>query len=108
LNTVGKKEDAKLPKLYNPMMNLYKKGIGSLAYRDKWNLFDQIIITPSFLEEDKSSYRFYKAAIYNKPFLMQKEGSFKGYPWRTYVGSNFMGGYSDHFPAYIYVIKEKK
>lgn len=107
LNTADNKEGAVLPKLYNPMEELYKKGIGSLAYQDKWNLFDQIVITPAFLDKDKSSYRFYQAYVYNKPFLMQKEGKFKGYPFRTYVGNTYMGGYSDHFPTYIYVIKEK-
>ncbi len=107
LNTTCNKEEAVLPKLYNPMEELYKKGIGSLAYQDKWNLFDQIVITPAFLEKDKSSYRFHQAFVYNKPFLMQKEGKFKGYPFRTYVGNTYMGGYSDHFPTYIYVIKEK-
>jgi hypothetical protein len=107
LNAVGNKEEAILPKLYNPMEELYKKGIGSLAYNDKWNLFDQIIMTPEFLKSDKSSYRFHKAHIYNKAYLMQKEGKFKGYPFRTYVGNTYMGGYSDHFPAYIFIIKEK-
>jgi hypothetical protein len=24
---------------------------------------------------------------------------------RTYVGNNFQGGYSDHFPVYIYIGK---
>jgi len=107
LKTAGVKEEAIAPILYNPMEELYKKGIGSLAYQDKWNLFDQIIMTPSFLEKDKTSYRFYQAGIFNKPFLMQSEGRFKGYPFRTYVGNTYMGGYSDHFPAYIYLIKEK-
>lgn len=107
LNVTGTKEDAILPKLYNPMEELYKKGIGSLAYQDKWNLFDQIIMTPEFLNSDKSSYRFHKAHIYNKTYLTQKEGKFKGYPFRTYVGNTYMGGYSDHFPVYIYLIKEK-
>jgi len=107
LNATGTKEEAILPKLYNPMEDLYKKGIGSLAYQDKWNLFDQIIMTPEFLKQDKTSYRFHQAFIYNKPYLMQKEGKFKGYPFRTYVGNTFMGGYSDHFPVYIYLIKEK-
>jgi hypothetical protein len=107
LNTAGTKEEAVLPKLYNPDEELFKKGIGSLAYDDNWNLFDQVIISPSFLDKDKTSYRFYQAHIYNKPFLMQKEGKFKGYPFRTYVGNNYMGGYSDHFPSYIYIIEEK-
>lgn len=107
LNTTGTKDEAILPKLYNPMVELYKKGIGSLAYQDKWNLFDQIIMTPEFLKPDKSSYRFHQVFVYNKPYLAQKEGKFKGYPFRTYVGNTYMGGYSDHFPVYIYLIKEK-
>ncbi|HPV56255.1 MAG TPA: endonuclease/exonuclease/phosphatase family protein, partial [Tenuifilaceae bacterium] len=35
-------------------------------------------------------------------------GQFAGYPFRTYVGNNFTGGYSDHFPVYLFLIKEKK
>ncbi|MFH0864654.1 MAG: endonuclease/exonuclease/phosphatase family protein [Bacteroidota bacterium] len=100
---VGKKE------LYNPMYNLFKKeGVGSLAYRDNWNLFDQIIVTGTLLGDDKSTYKFFKAKIFNKNFLTQKEGAFSGYPFRTYVGTTYMGGYSDHFPAYIFLTKEIK
>jgi hypothetical protein len=94
--------------LYNPMCNMLKKGIGSLAYRDSWNLFDQIIITGSTVNGASSGYKFYSARIFNEPFLMQKEGAFKGYPFRTYVGNTFQGGYSDHFPAYLFLIKGKK
>jgi len=107
LNTTGKKEDAKDGILFNPMYNIYKKGIGSLAYRDKWNLFDQIIMSPGFLDKESDGYIHYKTFVFNKPFLMQKEGKFKGYQFRTYVGDTYMGGYSDHFPVYIFVVKEK-
>lgn len=107
LNTTGKKDDAKDGILYNPMLKLYKKGVGSLAYRDKWNLFDQIILSPGFLDKESDGYIHYKTFVFNKPFLMQKEGRFKGYPFRTYVGDTYMGGYSDHFPVYVYIIKEK-
>lgn len=93
--------------LFNPMCDLLKSGIGSLAYRDSWNLFDQIIITGNTVKGDKKSYMYYTTKIYNEAFLMQKEGAFKGYPFRTYVGTTYQGGYSDHFPAYMYIIKEK-
>jgi hypothetical protein len=94
---------------FNPMFNMFKKdGIGSNAYRDSWSLFDQIILTPGLLDKDYSTYKYYKALIFNMPFLMQKDGAFKGYPFRTFVGNQFQGGYSDHFPAYVYLIKEKK
>ena len=91
--------------LFNCMFPLYKKGIGSLYYRDGTNLFDQIIITPGLLGKDYSTYKFYKAQIFNSPFLVQKDGQYKGYPLRTYVGTVFQGGFSDHFPVYIVIVK---
>ena len=98
------------PKLYNPMANLFQKGIGTAAWRDNWNLFDQIICTPELVTKDADydTYRFYLAKIYNKDFLIQSEGSYAGYPFRSFVGNNWLGGYSDHFPVYILLIKEKK
>ncbi|PIP54554.1 MAG: endonuclease [Bacteroidetes bacterium CG23_combo_of_CG06-09_8_20_14_all_32_9] len=93
---------------FNPMYKMLKNdGIGSLAYRDKWNLFDQIIVSQPFLEQDKSSYRFLKAMVFNKNYLIQKDGNYAGYPFRTYVGTMYMSGYSDHFPVYIILVKEK-
>ena len=37
--------------------------------------------------------------------VYKRQGQYKGYPLRTYVGNNFQGGYSDHFPVYIYIGK---
>lgn len=110
MNTVDKIEFMTPKKLYNPMEKFYKNGIGTLAYRDNWNLFDQIILTPGFVTKDNNfdSYKFFKAVVFNKEFLKNDTGSFKGYPHRTYVGPNFMNGYSDHFPVYMILVKEKK
>ena len=99
------REDVKLKELYNPMEEMYDKGLGTLAYRDSWNLFDQIIISKELLKKDYSSYTFYKAGIFNKNYLANPRGRYKGYPYRSFVGG-FTGGYSDHFPVYIYLIKE--
>ena len=89
---------------YNPMITLYKKGIGSLAYRDSWNLFDNIILSPAFLKHN--GYYFYQAHVFKQNFMLNNEGRFKGYPFRTFVGNNFMGGYSDHLPVYMFLIKK--
>lgn len=93
---------------YNCMFEKYKKGIGSLAYRDNWNLFDQFIVTPSLItnNSDYATFKYFSSTVYNKSYLKNKEGNFAGYPFRTYVGSTFMGGYSDHFPVYIYLVRE--
>lgn len=108
LKTQSKKEKAKGKDLYNPMEKLAKRGYGSLAYRDGWNLFDQIVFTASLLKEDKSEYRFYKAGIFNKTYLSNKRGRYKGYPFRSFAGGRYTGGYSDHFPVYVHLVKEVK
>jgi hypothetical protein len=108
LKAKGDKDQVNIKELYNPMEKMYKKGLGTLAYRDGWNLFDQIIISHELLKKDFSSYRFYKAGIFNKPYLSNPRGRYKGYPYRSFVNGGFTGGYSDHFPVYILLIKEKK
>ncbi|MFO7880441.1 MAG: endonuclease/exonuclease/phosphatase family protein [Bacteroidota bacterium] len=105
LSAKGKKRNLENDDLFNPMAELYKDGVGSGAYRDKWYLFDMVIVSQGLLEDPKEGYSFYKAHIYNEPFLRQSKGRFKGYPYRSFVGDTWMGGYSDHFPAYIYLIK---
>lgn len=92
--------------IYNPFENYFKNGIGTTAYRDAWSLFDQILITKPLLENDYSSYRYYKAGIFNKNYLINKHGRYKGYPFRSFADGGFTDGYSDHFPVYVYVIKE--
>lgn len=92
--------------IYNPMENYYKKGIGSNAYRDAWSLFDQMLFTSGWLDEEQSGYFFKQAKIYNKPYLTQKTGQYKGYPFRTFVGDAYLGGYSDHFPVYSFFLKK--
>ena len=65
--------------MYNPMEKiLTNEGIGSNSYRDVWFLFDQVIISKGLLGNDFSSYKFYKAGVFNKPYLTQKEGKYKG------------------------------
>ena len=50
----------------------------------------------------------YKAGVFNKSFLINKKGKFKGYPYRSFSYGTFTGGYSDHLPPYIYLLKEIK
>ena len=102
------KEDVKLKGIYNPMEDFFRKGLGSNAYRDAWSLFDQILITKPLLDTDYSSFRFYKAGIFNQQYLTNKKGRYKGYPFRSFADGGFTNGFSDHFPVYVHIIKEVK
>lgn len=106
LNATGDKERATGKKLFDPMAGLYEKGIGSLAYADSWNLFDQIILSPALVNGAGGQYHFYGARVYNQPYMQQQDGAFKGYPLRTFVGDQFTKGYSDHFPVFVILVKE--
>lgn len=90
--------------LFNPYAEKHQNGEGTLCYRGVWNLFDQIILTQSFLD-NKDGLRFKGAYVHDHEMLKEQEGKYKGYPFRTYVGSRYDGGYSDHFPVYIVLKK---
>lgn len=105
LNAKAKTKMVKTKGFFNPMYSFFKKGIGTLAYRDAWNLFDQIIISEGLLNSPETGYRFYKAQVYSPKYLYQKTGHFRGYPFRSFGGNTYLGGYSDHFPVYIFLVK---
>ncbi|MDR1983358.1 MAG: endonuclease/exonuclease/phosphatase family protein [Prevotellaceae bacterium] len=108
LRAKGKQENLQQGDLFNPMYKMYKDGVGSLAYRDSWSLFDNLIVSQGLLGNDRSSYKLYQTKVFNENFLVQQSGAFKGYPWRTYAGGAYQGGYADHFPVYLYIVKEAK
>lgn len=92
--------------LFNPMETLISIDRGTTSHHSEWNLFDQILFTPNFFESKPKSLRYVKADIYDADFLKQLDGKYKGTPYRTYVGKNYKGGYSDHFPVYM-ILKKK-
>lgn len=111
LKTKSRKKDVNEGDLYNPYEDMFRRGFNTLKYRDKINLFDMIFFTSPLLdkgEKDFSTYKMYKAMIFNKAFLTTKKGKYKGYPFRSFSNGGYTGGYSDHYPVYIYLIKEKK
>lgn len=105
LNGKGEKTALDSLSLYNPMLQMTKKGAGTLAYRDSWNLFDQILLSPSLVKKSGGDFYFWKAGIFNPDFLISEKGRYKGYPFRSYANGNYVGGYSDHFPVYVILVK---
>ena len=96
--------------LYNPWYDmLYKQGVGTLYYRGKWNLFDQIIFTGNLLNTaDKSRLHLLTNAVFSRDYLLQTEGKYKGAPKRTTAGGTWLNGYSDHLPTQIFLVKDAR
>ncbi len=105
LGAKGKKSEVKPLGIYNPFEEMANKGMGTIAYRDSWDIFDIIMFTQPLIETNYDSYRYWKAGIYNKPYMITTVGQYKGYPLRHTATEV---GFSDHFPVYIYLIKEQK
>ena len=100
-----KKEEVTQFGVYNPFEQMAKNGDATLFYRDAGDIFDQIMVSETLIKKDYSSFMYWKAGIYNKPYMVQATGQYKGYPLRHSINEV---GYSDHFPVYIYLIKEMK
>lgn len=112
LGTKAKIKELQPGDMFNPYLEMFRKGEGTLAYNDAWNLFDNIIVNENLatggngnLRLQKSTDGRYYGNIFRAGYLFQKEGQYKGYPLRTFVGNNFQGGYSDHLPVYILIAK---
>lgn len=50
--------------------------------------------------------KYYGAEVLNKPFLLQQDGQYKGYPLRTFSSGAWTNGYSDHLPTEIFLTQE--
>ena len=107
LGAKKEKEEVKPGELYNVFWKTLERGIGSLAYQDQWNMFDQIIVSHELINKDKNKLYLWRSEVFNRPFLTQQEGAYKGTPLRTHAGGVWLNGYSDHYPTLIYLVKEK-
>lgn len=90
----------------NPMKKLLSPNIGSANYKGEWSLFDQIIISHTFLNHESNAHVYKRAGIFSPKLLKEWKGRYKGNPFRTFAGRKYLGGFSDHFP--VFIIFEKK
>lgn len=112
LGAKGKPGEVEPGDLFNPYYAMFKAGYGTLAYQDGWNLFDNMVVNENLLNGRTGKLKLHKPAknkfygnIFDRSFLHQQSGQYKNYPLRTFVGNTFQGGYSDHFPVYLFIDK---
>ena len=87
--------------LLNPLESALAGGRGSAKYKDHWMLFDQILLSKTFLHRQPGTHSLEKADIFDPKFLQEWELPYRGKPFRTFAGQKYLGGYSDHFPVYV-------
>ncbi len=99
--------------MYNPWWHvLVKDGPGTLMYKGAWNLFDQIILSPSLLgsgnRKDRKELKYHSHGIFRRDYMIQQDGKYKGSPLRTFGSGQWLDGYSDHLPTVVYLVKNSK
>ena len=86
----------------NDLVNLMNSkdviGFGSYNYRGNWNWLDQIIISKNLFNSDLQAI---KSGAFQKEYMMYTNKKGEQYPSRTYGGSNWYGGFSDHLPIFL-------
>lgn len=92
--------------LFNGMEKTFKQGIGSLAYRDRWHLFDQLLFSINW-QQNEDLYLM-KTALFNPLWLQTPKGKYRGYPWRTQHAERQFKGFSDHFPVYALLVEKRE
>ena len=57
-------------------------------------------------DRDQAGFFYYHPHIFKRSYLVENNGKWKGYPMRTWDGNSYRGGYSDHFPTYVILLKK--
>ncbi len=79
---------------------------GTYNYKSEWNILDHILVSPGMTNKScfrrKISLVPNSGKIHSFDYLLEE---YKGQtvPFRTYGGSKYLGGYSDHLPVSIEV-----
>lgn len=88
--------------LYNLMANAHAAGEGTYNYKGDWNMLDNLIVSWSLLNEEIGLFTDpgeTEVLMLDWMLFTHPKDKLK-YPNRTYGGSNYYGGYSDHLPIY--------
>ena len=69
--------------------------IGTYRYKGNWGWIDHILVSESLYVGDEC-----KARLYFQPWMQRMMNDGTWYPRRTYLGTSYAGGVSDHLPIF--------
>ncbi len=92
--------------LVNLMFPAYHRGEGTYKFRKEWRILDHIIVSRSLTGNTGFRVEDGKARIFSRPWMEYQYRNGDVTPDRTYLGDDYKGGPSDHFPVYIRLIQD--
>ena len=90
------------------LMSLLRKDLGTHKYRGEWAYLDHLIINQALLH---GTYKLgcSGAMVFRAHWLLEADERYTGsYPFRTYSGPRYLGGFSDHLPIYLDIKRVEK
>ncbi len=93
-----------LKELYDPFYKPSIAGEGSHQYNREWLMYDQVIVNQVAVKNKGWHYQEGSAQVYHPDWLHYQNDPRKG-PYKTYQGNQYFGGYSDHFPVYVKLVR---
>lgn len=81
-----------------------QKGLGSYRYHGSWGLLDHLIVNGRLLRQGGRAchVKSGSADVFRRDFLLEDDTRYGGkQPFRTFRGTKYNGGYSDHLPVYV-------
>lgn len=102
-----RKSDSGNSLLNQPFYDLFQQRIFSTYHKKQGLLFDQILFSDDFVKEG-ATLKFQNAKVFKSDKIADWNKKFKGRPFRTYAGTRYLGGYSDHFPVLVEFTNNKK
>lgn len=90
--------------LENPFEDLFSTKNYSAFHYKSGLLFDQILLSQSFFTGNKG-FSFQDARVFKPEKIRSRNKMYSERPFRTYAGTRYLGGYSDHFPVFVVLKK---
>ena len=92
---------------YYNLMYTHLDKQGTNKYQGSWSIIDQFIVSESlFKSKNGLQIKNKFANIFNADYLLEPDTKYEGMQLnRTYLGMRYKGGYSDHLPIYLDLVK---
>lgn len=96
------------PLLVNLAEPLAVKGKGTYRYMGTWEMLDQVVVSSALLHAESGLRTGYDHfSIFSQEFLMRDDPLYPGKsPWPAYRGYRYQGGYSDHLPVILDLLRD--
>lgn len=104
LHAGNKRKNAFINDSYNLFYDIHNlNNEGSINYRGTWQMYDQIIVSYSLIDQEKGMTTTYDGGrILKEEWMLYHNTSTDiKVPNRTYGGDEYFGGISDHLPVYV-------